>query len=56
MGTNRGLAEFVGVRAQWDLCIIPASGKGGWTQLTHDGESNKESDWLYGKPAEGAGS
>lgn len=45
-GTNKGLAEFVGVRATWDLYVIDASGKGGRVRLTRDGESNKESEWL----------
>ncbi len=45
-GTNKGLAEFVGVRAKWDLYIVPASGKGDRVRITQNGESNKESEWL----------
>ena len=45
-GTNRGIAELVGVRAPWDVCVIPASGEPGWIPLTHDGLSNKESDFV----------
>lgn len=44
-GTNKGLAEFVGCRAEWDLCVMPLKSKAGWVQLTQDGMSNKESDW-----------
>lgn len=44
-GTNRGIAELVGVRAPWNVCVIPASGEPGWTPLTDDGSSNKESDF-----------
>ncbi len=55
-GTCRGLAEFVGVRATWDICVVsadavpspdvPSPGKAEWVKLTDDGESNKESSWL----------
>ncbi|MFH1737834.1 MAG: hypothetical protein ABIH23_02415, partial [bacterium] len=51
-GTHRGIAELVGVRAQWDICVFPVSGDGGAIQLTSDGMSNKESDWLI-QPAKG---
>ena len=45
-GTHAGLAEFVGVRAQWDLAVIRVDGGRGWAPLTTDGASNKESEWL----------
>ena len=44
-GTSRGLAEFVGVRAEWDLYVVRAEG-GPWARLTTNGASNKESEWL----------
>lgn len=44
-GTSRGLAEFVGVRAKWNLYAVRATG-GAWVRLTSDGAANKESDWL----------
>jgi len=45
-GTSRGLAEFVGVRAKWDLCVVEVASPGRWERLTGDGLSNKESEWL----------
>ena len=45
-GTSRGLAEFVGVRAKWDLCVVALESPGRWEALTADGLSNKESEWL----------
>lgn len=50
-GTHRGIAEIVGVRAKWDLCVMPVSGESGLVQLTNDGESNKESEWITARPA-----
>ena len=44
-GTSRGLAEFVGVRAKWDLWVVRANG-GAPVRLTDDGAANKEADWL----------
>ena len=44
-GTHKGVAEFVGCRAEWDLCVMPLKSGVGWVQVTQDGLSNKESDW-----------
>lgn len=44
-GTSTGIAELVGVRADWNLCVVSATG-GPWVPLTEDGESNKESEWI----------
>jgi Tol biopolymer transport system component len=52
-GTNRGIAEIVSVRAEWDLCVIPALEKSPWLQLTSDGKSNKEPDWIFQKALAG---
>ena len=50
--TSRGLSEFVGVRADWNICVIPAFDGGDWVAVTDDGMSNKESDWLI-QPGKG---
>ncbi|MEM7233078.1 MAG: hypothetical protein AAF517_12920 [Planctomycetota bacterium] len=51
-GTNRGLAEFVGVRAPWRLCILPVSGNGPLVEVT-DGECAKEADWVVSPKSKG---
>lgn len=48
-GTNRGLAEFIGVRAKWDVEVVSVE-DGARLVITTDGESNKESDWLPPAP------
>ena len=53
-GTNRGIAELVGVRNQWDICVIPVSGEKIIVPVTQDGMSNKEPDWIIANK-EGAG-
>ncbi len=56
-GTHSAACEIVGVHAQgWDIIAVSASGKGkldlndapagAFVALTHNGASNKESDWL----------
>ena len=54
-GTNRGIAELVGVRAQWDIWIASATGEFPPLPLTTDGRSNKESDWIIPQPKGGPG-
>ncbi|MBN2327193.1 MAG: PD40 domain-containing protein [Candidatus Omnitrophica bacterium] len=44
-GTNRGIAELVGVRGIWSLCVTPSSGGGDYTQVTKEGITTKEADW-----------
>lgn len=41
------LPEFPGVDApEWNLCVADASKKNTWIQITTDGKSNKEPDWV----------
>ncbi len=53
-GTNRGIAELVGVRAQWDIWIASATGDFPPIPLTTDGMSNKEPDWIIPQPKGGS--
>ena len=43
-----GLApEIVGVKAKgWNLCVIDVAGKSKWIEITSNGQSNKEPDWV----------
>lgn len=44
------LPEFPGVQAPgWNTCVADASKKNRWVQITFDGKSNKEPDWVYVK-------
>ncbi len=48
--TSPGTSDFfhagIGVKADgWDICVVSARG-GAWIQLTTDGKSDKEPDWL----------
>jgi Tol biopolymer transport system component len=47
-GNRLGQApEGVGTRAEgWDLCVADAGRTNRWVQITHDGNSNKEPDWV----------
>ncbi len=45
-GTNRGIAELVGVKGIWDVCITPVEGDRLFTDLTKRKETCKESDWF----------
>ncbi len=45
-GTNMGIAELVGVRGRWDLCITPVTGERIYTVLTPSEGTFKESDWF----------
>jgi TolB protein len=48
------LPEFPGVQAPgWNTCIADASKKNCWVQITFDGKSNKEPDWVYVKETAG---
>ena len=48
-GTHTGIAEAIGIRAQWDVYLKPITGQGDAFRLTKDASlSNKESDWLRG--------
>ena len=41
------LPEFPGVEAPgWNICVADTSKKNRWVQLTFDGKSNKEPDWV----------
>lgn len=41
-------AYIVGVRAKgWDIWVANAAGTNDWLQITHDGLSNKEPDWVF---------
>jgi TolB protein len=48
-GTNKGIAEVIGVRGIWNLCISPSTGGGEFTSLTPVGETFKEPDWFIPK-------
>ena len=53
-GTHTHVAEIVGVRGKWNLCLKRASGEGPRVQLTTDASlSNKESEWLFVDSARG---
>jgi Tol biopolymer transport system component len=44
------LPEFPGVEAPgWNTCVADASKKNRWVQVTFDGKSNKEPDWVFVK-------
>ena len=44
------LPEFPGVEAPgWNTCVADTSKKNRWCQLTFDGKSNKEPDWVFVK-------
>ncbi len=45
-GTNRGIAELVGVRGKWDVCVAPINTQGEFVDLTPNGGSCKETDWF----------
>jgi len=45
-GTNRGIAELVGVRGIWTLCVTSSSGDYRFVKVTADGETSKESEWF----------
>ena len=45
-GTNQGIAELVGVRGLWDLCVTPMDGHGQFVTLTPGGGTYKEPDWF----------
>ena len=48
-GTHTQVAEMVGVRGKWTICLRRISGQGPIIQLTDDQNlSNKESDWIRG--------
>jgi len=45
-GTSDFFHAGIGVKADgWDICVVSARG-GKWIQLTTDGKSNKEPDWI----------
>ena len=53
-GPRNGFRRFWGAMPQcpgvdapgWNLCVAQADGKGPWVQLTTDGKSYKEADWV----------
>jgi WD40-like Beta Propeller Repeat len=45
-GTNLGIAELVGVKGQWLLCVTPVSGERVYAELMHGQGTYKESDWF----------
>ncbi len=45
-GTNLGIAELVGVRGQWGLCVTPVTGERVYAELTPGLGTFKESDWF----------
>lgn len=49
-GTNKGVAEVIGVRGIWQLCISPSTGGGEFFALTPEGQTFKEADWFIPKP------
>ncbi len=46
-GTNRGVAEMIGVRGPWVLHVTPSAGGWDCASLTPLGETFKEADWIY---------
>ena len=39
--------EVVGVKAEgWNICVADAAKTNRWVQITADGKSNKEPDWI----------
>jgi Tol biopolymer transport system component len=48
------LPEFPGVEAPgWNICVADANKKNRWVQLTGDGKSNKQPNWITVKEASG---
>ena len=46
------LPEFPGVEAPgWNLCVADAAKTNCWVQITFDGKSNKEPDWMFVGPS-----
>ena len=42
------LPEFPGVEAPgWNICVADAAKMNRWVQITLDGKSNKEPDWMF---------
>jgi TolB protein len=45
------LPEFPGVEApEWNLCVADVAKTNCWVQITFDGKSNKEPDWVFVGP------
>ena len=56
-GTHTQVAEMVGVRGKWNICLRRADGKGPIVQLTDDEDlSSKESEWIRRTPFNAASS
>ena len=48
------LPEFPGVEApNWNICVADVMKKNRWVQLTFDGKSNKEPDWVFVRKGNG---
>jgi len=51
---KRLLPEFPGVEAPgWNICVADTSKTNRWIQITFDGKSNKEPDWVFVNPTPG---
>ncbi len=45
-GTNRGIAELVGVKGIWDICVTPVDSDREYVDLTARKQTCKESEWF----------
>lgn len=46
----RGAPEMIGIVAQgWNICVADADAESVWWEITSDGNSNKEPDWVPAK-------
>jgi hypothetical protein len=43
-GSSDGGQQVGGMAEGWDICVTDLSGK--WVKITHDGNHNKEPDWV----------
>ncbi|MBM4018727.1 MAG: hypothetical protein FJ288_10435 [Planctomycetes bacterium] len=44
--------EMIGIKAAgWNLCVADAAAENAWCEITADGNSNKEPDWVPLRPA-----